>query len=66
MAGDQTIFGSSDADLIDGGAGSDRLRGGKGNDYLMGGDGSDTYHFAAGDGQDTLDNLSNTPSDSDM
>lgn len=66
QAGDQNIIGSSDADLIDGGAGNDKLRGGKGNDYLLGGDGSDTYYFAAGDGQDTINNLSNTPADNDI
>ncbi|MFI8744760.1 calcium-binding protein [Pseudomonas sp. NPDC077186] len=66
QAGDQNIIGSSDADLIDGGAGNDKLRGGKGNDYLIGGDGSDTYYFAAGDGQDIINNLSNTPADNDV
>ncbi|WP_405118281.1 calcium-binding protein [Pseudomonas leptonychotis] len=66
QAGDQNIIGSSDADLIDGGAGNDKLRGGKGNDYLLGGDGSDTYYFAAGDGQDSINNLSNTPADNDI
>jgi Ca2+-binding RTX toxin-like protein len=66
QAGDQNIIGSSDADLIDGGAGNDKLRGGKGNDYLLGGDGSDTYYFAAGDGQDTINNLSNSPADNDI
>ena len=34
-AGNQTILGSSDADLIDGGAGDDTLRGSAGNDYLL-------------------------------
>ena len=67
QSGDQNIIGSSDADLIDGGAGNDTLRGGAGNDYLMGGDGSDTYLFALGDGQDVINNLSNTPdSDTDV
>jgi Ca2+-binding RTX toxin-like protein len=66
QAGDQVVFGSSDADLLDGGAGNDQLRGGLGSDYLLGGDGNDTYRFAAGDGQDTLNNLSNTPADNDV
>ncbi len=48
-------------DLIDGGAGNDTLRGNLGNDYLLGGDGNDTYQFAAGDGQDVINNLSNAP-----
>lgn len=66
QAGDQNVLGSSDADMIDGGAGHDTLRGNKGNDYLIGGDGNDTYRFAAGDGQDTINNLSNTPADNDV
>ena len=66
QAGDQNVLGSSDADLIDGGAGNDVLRGNLGNDYLMGGDGNDTYRFAAGDGQDTLNNLTNTPANNDV
>ncbi|WP_244651328.1 tandem-95 repeat protein [Rhizobium sp. CFBP 8762] len=32
----------------------DVLNGGKGDDRLSGGDGSDIYHFARGDGRDTL------------
>lgn len=59
-AGDQVVLGSSDDDLIDGGAGNDILRGNAGNDYLIGGAGSDTYVFAVGDGQDVINNLSNT------
>ncbi|WP_242675146.1 calcium-binding protein [Phytopseudomonas dryadis] len=67
QAGDQIILGSSDDDLIDAGAGNDTLRGNAGNDYLIGGDGSDIYQFAAGDGQDVINNLSNTPdSDTDV
>ncbi|MCV4340599.1 hypothetical protein OH707_05515 [Pseudomonas capsici] len=61
QAGNQIILGSSDADLIDGGAGNDFLRGNAGNDYLIGGGGNDTYAFARGDGQDVINNLSNTP-----
>lgn len=61
QAGNQIILGSSDADLIDGGAGNDLLRGNAGNDYLIGGGGNDTYAFAKGDGQDVINNLSNTP-----
>ncbi|WP_422463575.1 calcium-binding protein [Endozoicomonas sp. ALB115] len=65
-AGDQVILGSSDADLLDGGAGNDQLYGNAGSDYLMGGDGNDTYHFAANGGSDTINNLSNTPADTDV
>jgi Ca2+-binding RTX toxin-like protein len=55
----ETILASSDADFIDGGAGDDTITGGLGNDYLLGGEGNDTYRFASGDGQDTINNLSN-------
>lgn len=61
------MLGSSDADQIDGGAGNDTLRGNHGDDYLLGGDGNDTYQFAAGDGTDVINNLSNAPgADSDV
>ncbi|WP_272493077.1 calcium-binding protein [Atopomonas sediminilitoris] len=66
LAGNQNILGSSDADWLDGGAGDDTLRGNQGNDYLLGGDGNDTYRFAAGDGQDTINNLSNRAADNDV
>jgi Ca2+-binding RTX toxin-like protein len=55
----ETIQGSSDSDFIDGGAGNDILIGGIGNDYLLGGEGEDTYRFASGHGQDTINNLAN-------
>ena len=42
-------------DRIYGYGGNDTLRGGKGNDLLEGGSGDDHYHFAAGDGQDVID-----------
>ncbi|WP_421447906.1 calcium-binding protein [Ectopseudomonas khazarica] len=61
QSGDQSVLGSSDDDMIDGGAGNDILRGDTGSDYLIGGAGSDTYVFALGDGQDVINNLSNTP-----
>ncbi|WP_310065015.1 calcium-binding protein, partial [Pseudomonas synxantha] len=56
-AGNDTIVGSST---------NDRLQGGKGNDLLQGGEGSDTYLFAAGDGQDIINNFSTTPNDIDV
>jgi hypothetical protein len=62
QAGAQIVLGSSDADQIDGGAGNDTIRGNRGNDSLLGGDGNDTYQFAAGDGADVINNLSNAPS----
>ncbi|MEQ5837732.1 calcium-binding protein [Marinobacter sp. NFXS9] len=56
----ESILASSDADFVDGGAGNDVIRGNLGNDYLLGGEGDDTYLFAAGDGQDTINNLANS------
>ncbi|NWA05372.1 hypothetical protein HX782_29400 [Pseudomonas gingeri] len=56
-AGNDTLTGSST---------NDRLQGGKGNDLLQGGDGADIYVFAAGDGQDTINNFSATPDDTDV
>ncbi|GFM76187.1 hypothetical protein PSCICM_20060 [Pseudomonas cichorii] len=53
-------------DTITGSGISDRLQGGKGNDLLQGGDGADTYVFTAGDGQDTINNFSATPDDTDV
>lgn len=62
----ETILASSDADFIDGGAGNDTIIGGLGNDYLLGGEGDDTYRFASGDGQDTINNLSNGAGDDQL
>jgi Ca2+-binding RTX toxin-like protein len=62
-AGDDTFYGSTDAETLSGGAGNDRLLGndggdtligGTGNDVLQGGLGNDTYFFAAGDGHDIV------------
>ena len=73
--GDDTIYGDFNANTLYGGAGNDTLygrngnddlTGGLGNDYLEGGYGNDTYHFAVGDGQDTIfDNGSNSTSEMD-
>lgn len=56
MGGDDTLYGDAGNDVLNGSTGDDRLIGGLGNDMLAGGDGSDTYVFARGDGQDTIDN----------
>ncbi|WP_417585648.1 calcium-binding protein [Pelagibacterium sp.] len=66
MGGNDNLRSNFGADSLDGGTGDDRLRGGIGNDYLIGGDGSDIYHFAAGDGQDKIDNLSSAATDNDI
>jgi Ca2+-binding RTX toxin-like protein len=65
-AGNDTFYGSDDAETLGGGAGNDNLYGrsgddivigGTGNDYLDGGKGNDVYRFSRGDGQDiVLDN----------
>ena len=62
----ETVLASSDADFINGGAGNDVLVGGLGDDYLLGGEGDDTYRFASGDGQDTVNNLSNGAGDDQL
>ncbi|MCP5160246.1 MAG: hypothetical protein H7A00_01045 [Hahellaceae bacterium] len=61
----QHFLGSSDADYVDAGAGDDVLFGNKGDDYLLGGRGNDQYHFAWGDGRDTINDLSNANGETD-
>ncbi len=65
-AGSDHLFGQGTADTLDGGAGNDRLhggngndqlKGGAGNDVLAGGRGADAYQYAAGWGQDVVDDL---------
>jgi Ca2+-binding RTX toxin-like protein len=52
--------GTSGNDSITGSSSDDVFVGGLGNDYLNGSDGNDTYIYAAGDGNDTIDD--HTPS----
>ena len=61
--GDDTIIGANQDNLIYGGAGSDQIFGdagddtiigGKGDDYIEGGGGKNTYIFALGGGNDTI------------
>lgn len=59
--GDDLLAGDTGDDQLDGGRGNDTLQGAEGRDLLIGGAGSDTYVFATGDGQDIINNLSNTP-----
>lgn len=49
---DETLVGTAQADVLDGGAGDDRIRGRGGDDLLIGGAGADTIHGNQGD--DTL------------
>ncbi|WP_310620437.1 M10 family metallopeptidase [Flexibacterium corallicola] len=51
--GQDTIFGSSAANILDGHKGDDTLVGHSGNDHLIGGDGND--YLKGGDGADILD-----------
>jgi Ca2+-binding RTX toxin-like protein len=48
------ILGTTGSDFLIGHEGTDLIQGGAGNDMLNGMLGSDTYVFAAGDGQDTI------------
>jgi len=53
-----TLVGSAGANTLDGGGGNDTINGGLGNDLLIGNAGSDTFIFAAGDGNDVIDDHS--------
>jgi Ca2+-binding RTX toxin-like protein len=73
--GNDVIQGSSVGDIIKGNGGDDSiygndgddtLIGGTGNDYLVGGDGVDTYLFSRGDGQDTINNVSDDSVSADI
>jgi Ca2+-binding RTX toxin-like protein len=61
--GNDELYGGEGNDELSGGAGNDELyghngndtfTGGAGNDVIWGGVGSNIYHFARGDGQDTI------------
>lgn len=49
MAGDDTLVGGADTDVLDGGDGDDILLGGLGNNILTGGDGIDIFRFTEAD-----------------
>ncbi|UOO90193.1 calcium-binding protein [Vitreoscilla massiliensis] len=55
-AGNDSLYGGDGNDGMNGGAGNDMLEGGKGSDTLYGGVGNDadTYVFAIGHGNDTI------------
>ena len=48
------FYGDSGNDTLDGGAGSDVLNGGKGADRLTGGTGNDVFAYVIGDGEDVI------------
>ncbi|WHO82591.1 calcium-binding protein [Rhizobium leguminosarum] len=65
-SGDDNLTGTSGADVMkgldgddefDGLVGDDQLYGGHGNDSLNGGEGNDVYHYASGDGNDTISDV---------
>lgn len=56
LGGNDVLRGEGGNDTITGGNGDDVLDGGSGNDVLNGGAGNDTYVFAAGFGQDVIEN----------
>jgi Ca2+-binding RTX toxin-like protein len=57
---DDMLLGQAGNDTLNGNTGNDTLDGGAGNDWLAGGTGNNTYLFGRGDGQDMVDNLSDT------
>jgi Ca2+-binding RTX toxin-like protein len=59
------ITGGIGNDVLSGGAGNDTLIGGAGNDTMDGGTGSDVFVFAAGFGQDRINNFGATPASQD-
>jgi Ca2+-binding RTX toxin-like protein len=52
--GDEALYGNVGNNILKGLAGADDLFGGKGNDKLFGGADGDTFHFAKGNGHDTV------------
>jgi Ca2+-binding RTX toxin-like protein len=54
-SGDDTLFGSSNADLLIGGAGDDFVTGNRGDDVADLGGGDDIFIWNPGDGSDTID-----------
>ena len=57
LGGEDELFGGGGNDTLEGNDDNDQLTGGVGNDYLLGGAGDDTYHFSAGHGHDTIQDV---------
>ncbi len=65
--GNDTLYGGSGRDFLMGGDGDDILRGGGGeNDYLSGENGSDTYMYAIGDGNISINNSDTASTSNDV
>lgn len=58
--GDDEIFNGAGNDTAVGGAGADTIWGSAGNDLLVGQSGDDVFAFAAGNGNDTIDDFALT------
>ncbi len=56
-SGDDTLLGGLGNDVISGGSGDDTIEGGAGNDLLTGGSGDDSFVFAAGFGNDRIEDF---------
>ena len=52
-----TLNGTAEADVINGAGGNDTISGNGGDDTITGGMGTDRFKFAAGDGKDTIKDL---------
>jgi Ca2+-binding RTX toxin-like protein len=59
--GNDTLIGGGGSDSLVGGAGDDILVGGAGNDTMNGGTGNDSFVFAAGFGNDTINQFDANP-----
>lgn len=57
QGGDDTLTGGSANDQLFGGVGQDILTGGAGDDYMSGGAGTDSFIFAAGFGNDKINDF---------
>lgn len=55
--GNDTLDGGADDDILEGASGQDVLTGGTGDDWMRGGFDADDFVFAAGDGNDLIDDF---------
>jgi Ca2+-binding RTX toxin-like protein len=64
--GNDTLIGSSFADVLRGGTGNDRITAGAGDDVLNGNGGSDTFVFLAGFGDDEIQQFGDSTGNQDV